>query len=127
MLPTAMTGFARRRSHGRRSSATVAHTITVIATPMLPMMSNVVPLCGPASNSEAGPEGPEDALPEDADPSSAVLLKASLPASSMDVPYPSTMRAGPHAASRRRTVVATRSRRARAMPAITSGIHVIVG
>ena len=89
-----MTGAARRRSRGRRSIATIAHTSTVIATPTLPMMSNVVPLCGPASNSsETVPWGPKDPLskdidpePEDDGPDAAALFTASAPANSMDVP-----------------------------------------
>ena len=48
---TAMIGPARRRSRSRRSVATFAPTSTVIATPRLPMMSKVVPGCGPAVNS----------------------------------------------------------------------------
>jgi hypothetical protein len=88
-----MTGLASRRSRGRRSIATVAPTITKIATPTLPMMSNVVPLCGPANNSsDIGSSGiPPDPLPmADAaellgdGPPSAMLFNASWPARSRD-------------------------------------------
>src|ERR1044072_981783 len=121
MVPTAMPGFARRRSRGRRSISTVAPTITRIATPRLPMMSNVVPLCGPAVRSDdAGiwgndppssgidPEPPVDGMlpkdtdqePPDDDPPSAVLRSAPGPASSRDMPYAAAVRAAPKAARR---------------------------
>src|ERR1044072_606010 len=107
MVPTAMPGFARRRSRGRRSISTVAPTITRIATPRLPTMSNVVPLCGPAARSDdagmsgddapssgTAPDPPDDGMlpkdadpePPDDDPSSAVLRSAPGPASSRDMP-----------------------------------------
>lgn len=95
-----MTGLARRRSSGRRSISTVAPTITRIAIPTLPMMSNVVPLCGPADRSDdAGISGNDPASagtdplplgiepePPDDGPSSARLRNAPLAASSRDMP-----------------------------------------
>lgn len=133
MVPTAMTGVARRRSRGRRSIAAVAPTIMRIATPTLPMMSNVVPLCGPAVKSDDAwdssdplSRGIDPELLDDG-PSSAVLLNASLPASSKDMPYAATVRPAPSAARRHWTAAWDRSRRASAIPAITNAIHVIVG
>jgi hypothetical protein len=95
-------------SRGRRSIATVAPTI-------INWGSN-----DPLSKG-TNPESPGDGPP------SVKLFNASVPASSRDMPYAATVRAAPGAARRRWTAVADRSKQASAIPAITNGIHVIVG
>ncbi len=95
MLPTAMIGTARRLSNPNRSSAAVAPTITRIATPRLPTMSKVVPLCGPANSNEPGPCAPNGPVlmsifalmsVPGGGPEPAMLFNASAPPSSRDRP-----------------------------------------
>jgi hypothetical protein len=66
-----MIGVASRRSHNRRSIATVRHRSTVIAIPMLPMRSNVEPVCGSAASNphvSGPPSPPPTGMSKDPDP-----------------------------------------------------------